>query len=194
MLGEGSGDPSVLIVAAETSSCLYALRLLQHWKKQGLKVNAFGIGNREMEAEGFQIIGRSEELAVVGIQEVLAHFGDIKKAFYGLLDSAKEKKPQVALLLDYPGFNLRLAKRLKAMQIPVVYYISPQVWAWRTGRVNFIRRVVDRMLVLFPFEREFYEKHHVPVDFVGHPLLDELGPQLVRRKGARVPSRQIRRA
>src|SRR5690349_10485865 len=98
---------SVLIVAAEASSSLYALRLLQHWKKNGINVSAFGIGSRDMEAEGFEIIGRSEELAVVGISEVLAHWGVIKGAFYGLLDAAEKKKPKVALLLDYPDFNLR---------------------------------------------------------------------------------------
>jgi lipid-A-disaccharide synthase len=169
---------SVLIVAAEASSSLYALRLLQEWKKQDRSISAFGIGSRDMEKEGFEIVGRSEELAVVGLSEVLAHFGQIKSAFYGLLEKAKEKKPKVALLLDYPDFNLRLAKKLKALGIPVVYYISPQIWAWRTGRVNLIRRIVDRMLVLFPFEKDFYEKHQVPVDFVGHPLLDELSPAL----------------
>ena len=167
---------NVMIVAAEASSSLYALRLLQEWKKQGQNISAFGIGSRDMEKEGFEIVGRSEELAVVGLSEVLAHFGEIKSAFYGLLEKAKERKPKVALLLDYPDFNLRLAKKLKALGIPVVYYISPQIWAWRTGRVHTIRERVDRMLVLFPFEKEFYEKNQVPVDFVGHPLLDELNP------------------
>lgn len=177
-----SNETSVLIVAAEASSSLYALRLLQHWKKQDLKISAFGIGSRDMEAEGFEIFGRSEELAVVGIQEVIAHFGEIKTAFLRLVDEAKKRKPKVALLLDYPDFNLRLAKRLKAAGIPVVYYISPQIWAWRTSRVNTIRERVDRMLVLFPFEKEFYEKNHVPVEFVGHPLLDELHDSLFNDK------------
>jgi lipid-A-disaccharide synthase len=176
--GSSNSSQSVMIVAAEASSSLYALRLLQHWKKQNKKISAFGIGSRDMEKEGFHIIGRSEELAVVGLQEVIAHFGEIKHAFYGLLEEAKKRKPKVALLLDYPDFNLRLAKKLKQMGIRVVYYISPQIWAWRTGRVNTIRDRVDRMLVLFPFERDFYEKNNVPVDFVGHPLLDELSDQL----------------
>lgn len=86
----------------------------------------------------------------------------------------KKRKPKFALLLDYPDFNLRLAKKLKALGIPVIYYISPQVWAWRTGRVNTIKQLVDHILVLFPFEEEFYKKHGVKVSFVGHPLLDEL--------------------
>jgi lipid-A-disaccharide synthase len=177
---------SVLIVAAEASSSLYALRLIQHWKKNGSNVSAFGIGSRDMEREGFEILGRSEELAVVGLQEVLSHFGQIKSTFYSLIEKAKERKPKVALLLDYPDFNLRLAKKLKNLGIPVVYYISPQIWAWRTGRVKTIRERVDKMLVLFPFEKEFYEKNDVPVEFVGHPLLDELSPALLDKNELRI--------
>ena len=166
---------SVLIVAAEASSTLYAKRLLEHWIQEGQKVHSFGVGSREMEAQGFEIVGRSEELAVVGLQEVLSHWSEIKKTFKSLLTQVEKRKPKFALLLDYPDFNLRLAKKLKALGIPVVYYISPQVWAWRKSRVHKIKKVVDKMLVLFPFEKEFYESHGVPVQFVGHPLLDELG-------------------
>jgi lipid-A-disaccharide synthase len=108
---------------------------------------------------------------------VIAHWSVIKKAFYDLLEAVKTRRPQVVLLLDYPGFNLRFAKKLKALGVPVVYYISPQVWAWRTGRVKTIREVVDKMLVVFPFEKEFYDEHRMPVEFVGHPLLDELEPR-----------------
>jgi lipid-A-disaccharide synthase len=173
-----SDSPEILIVAAEASSSLYARRLLEHWRDRGVKVKAFGIGSREMEKLGFEIIGRSEELAVVGLQEVIAHWGDIKKAFHGLVEAAAKRRPKAALLLDYPDFNLRLAKKLKALGIPVVYYISPQVWAWRQSRVHLIKQVVDKMLVLFPFEVDFYKKFNVPVNFVGHPLLDELGEEL----------------
>jgi len=164
-------------VAAEASSCLYAQRLLEHWKKNNIQVEAFGIGNRAMEAMGFECIGRAEELAVVGVQEVISHWGEIKKAFYGLLEAAKTRRPQVVLLLDYPDFNLRLAKKLKKLDIPVAYYISPQIWAWRTSRVHLIKRVIHRMLVVFPFEVDFYKKFGVDVEFVGHPLLDELKPE-----------------
>lgn len=164
----------VLMVAAEASSCLYAQRLLQYWKKHNISVEAFGIGNDDMAKEGFECLARAEDLAVVGVAEVISHWDVIKQAFYRMLDAVKERQPQVVLLLDYPGFNLRLAKKLKALGIPVVYYISPQVWAWRTGRVNLIRQIVDKMLVVFPFEEEFYKTHNVGVEFVGHPLLDEI--------------------
>lgn len=165
---------SVLIVAAEASSSLYAQRLLEAWKAEGRDIQAFGIGSRTLEKLGFECLGRSEELAVVGLQEVIKHFPLIRKTFHSLVDQAVARKPKFALLLDYPDFNLRLAKQLKKRGITVIYYISPQVWAWRTGRVKEIKKVVDHMLVLFPFEEKFYRDHDVKVDFVGHPLLDEL--------------------
>ena len=179
----------ILIVAAETSSCLYAQRLLEHWTKHKVSVEAFGIGNQQMVDVGFEALARAEELAVVGVQEVIAHWPVIKKAFYDVLEAVRTRQPQVVLLLDYPDFNLRLAKKLKALGVPVVYYISPQVWAWRRGRVKLIRKVIDKMLVVFPFEEMFYAEHGVKVEFVGHPLLDELVP-----KGEVLPARDFRRA
>lgn len=172
-----AGSRKILIVAAEASSCLYAQRLLQHWKKNGIQVEAFGVGNEAMKQDGFECLARAEDLAVVGIQEVISHWGVIKKAFYDLLGAAAARKPDAVLLLDYPGFNLRFAKKVKALGIPVVYYISPQIWAWRQGRVHTIRKLIDKMLVVFPFETDFYAGHGMKVEFVGHPLLDELNPQ-----------------
>src|SRR5438046_2322461 len=107
----------ILIVAAEASSCLYAQRLLQYWKQNGIRVEAFGVGNEAMAKDGFECLGRAEDLAVVGIQEVIAHFPVVKKAYYSLIEAAKTRKPNVVLLLDYPGFNLRLAKKMKALGI-----------------------------------------------------------------------------
>ncbi|MCB0364746.1 MAG: lipid-A-disaccharide synthase [Bdellovibrionaceae bacterium] len=173
--------PKILIVAAEASSALYAKRLLELWKSQGKEVEAFGVGTRAMEEMGFECLGRSEEMAVVGFQEVISHWGLISGVFHQLLDEADKRKPQVALLLDYPDFNLRLAAKLKKKGIPVVYYISPQVWAWRQGRVKKIKACVDRMLVVFPFEKDFYDQHKVSCSFVGHPLLDELSDSLFDR-------------
>ncbi len=172
-----SDSRKILIVAAEASSCLYAQRLLQHWKKHNISVEAFGVGDAAMAAEGFECLARAEELAVVGISEVISHWSEIKKAFHDLEAAAKERRPQVVLLLDYPGFNLRFAKKMKALGIPVVYYISPQVWAWKQGRVKTIKETIDKMLVVFPFEVDFYKKHGMEVDFVGHPLLDEMDPK-----------------
>ena len=167
-----------MIVAGEASSALYARRLLEHWRDSGVRVKAFGVGSRDMEALGFDIIGRSEDMAVVGIVEVLKHYKEIKNVFEGLVAAVKERRPQVLLLLDYPDFNLRLAKRLKPLGIPIVYYISPQVWAWRKSRIHEIKKCVSKMLVVLPFEKEFYARHGVDVEFVGHPLLDELSSEL----------------
>ncbi len=169
-----SAEPQVMMVAAEASSSLYAQRLIEHWKSRNLKVKTFGVGSRSMEKLGFEILGRSEDLAVVGIQEVLSNFGLIRQTFHALVREAKARKPDVILLLDYPDFNLRLAKKLSLLGLPVVYYISPQIWAWRQGRVHIVKKWISKMLVLFPFEVPFYEKHQVPVRFVGHPLLDEM--------------------
>lgn len=167
----------ILIVAAEASSCLYAQRLLQYWKKHNISVEAFGIGDEAMRAEGFDCLARAEDLAVVGLSEVISHWDVIKKAYNDVVAAAVERKPQVVLLLDYPGFNLRLAKKLKGLGLPIVYYISPQVWAWKKGRIKTIQAVVDKMLVVFPFEETFYADNGVKVEFVGHPLLDELNPK-----------------
>ncbi|MDX9730549.1 MAG: lipid-A-disaccharide synthase [Bdellovibrionales bacterium] len=163
-----------LIVAGEASSSLYAQRLIELWKSQGKEYDLFGIGSREMEALGFRRLGKSEELAVVGLQEVIRHFPLIRRTYKDLLAECDREKPDFALLLDYPDFNLRLAADLKKRGIKVVYYISPQVWAWRKGRVKQIRKIVDEMLVLFPFEETFYRERGVEATFVGHPLLDEL--------------------
>jgi lipid-A-disaccharide synthase len=166
------------VVAAEASSALYARRLLEHWQRQEKRVKAFGVGSRDMEALGFEILGRSEEMAVVGLIEVLRHYRGIKAVFHRLVEEARRRCPRVVLLLDYPDFNLRLARALKPLGIPIVYYISPQVWAWRKSRIRTIQRLVDKMLCVLPFEKEFYRQHAVDVEFVGHPLIDEIDPAL----------------
>lgn len=168
----------VMMVAAEASSVLYAQRILEEFQKQKIAVEAFGVGSQEMESLGFRRLGKSEEMAVVGIAEVIAHYRELKAVFDQLVEEARKQKPSVAVLMDYPDFNLKLAAELKKMGIPVVYYISPQIWAWRQKRIFKIKEVCDQVLLLFPFEEKFYQKHQVPHAFVGHPLLDELDPKL----------------
>lgn len=164
----------VMIVAAEASSALFAQRLLEHWKKSKTSVRAFGVGSKAMEDLGFERFGKSEEMAVVGAAEVISHYSHLKSVFNRLVQEATERRPQVVIVMDYPDFNLMLAKKMKKIGIPVVYYISPQVWAWRKSRVYKIRDLCQEVFVLFPFEKDFYESHQVPVTFVGHPILDEL--------------------
>ncbi len=168
----------VLFVAAEASSVTYAQRILEAWKKQGRQVHAFGVGSQEMEDLGFERLGKSEEMAVVGAAEIIAQYSHLKGVFDSLVSEAEKRRPKVAVVMDYPEFNLMLAKKLHALGIPVVYYISPQVWAWRKGRVKTIKKYCQKVFVLFPFEVPFYEEHGVPCEFVGHPLLDELDEKL----------------
>lgn len=164
----------VMIIAAEASSSLFALRLLQYWKKERKSIQAFGVGSVDMQSEGFEILGRSEDMAVVGAAEIIEHYSDLKKVFNNLVEEAKKRRPSVVILMDYPEFNLMLAKKLKALGLNIVYYISPQIWAWRKSRVELIKKYCKKVLLLFPFEKAFYDQKNVPNIFVGHPLLDEL--------------------
>jgi len=173
---------SVMIIAAEASSAHYAAQLMRYWHKNKLSVDIFGVGSAEMERLGQKRIGYSEDMAVVGLAEVVAHYSDLKKVFNNLVAEAIRRKPRFILLMDYPDFNLRLAEKLKkelGQEIKVFYYISPQVWAWRQGRIHTIKKYCDKVFLLFPFEVDFYKKFNVPHEFVGHPLLDDLNPELL---------------
>jgi len=163
---------SILIVAAEPSSCLYANLLMDQWAANNCDIQIFGVGDLEMERKGMERIGHSEDMAVMGFFEVIKHIRPIKKVFHGLLEQAAKVQPKAALLLDYPGFNLRLAEKLKGLGIPVYYYISPQIWAWKKNRIQKIKKFIDEMYVVLPFEEGFYQKHGVQARFVGHPLLE----------------------
>lgn len=171
-----------MIIAAEASSAHYAAQLMRYWHKNKLSVDIFGVGSAEMERLGQKRIGYSEDMAVVGLAEVVAHYSDLKKVFNNLVAEAIRRKPRFILLMDYPDFNLRLAEKLKkelGQEIKVFYYISPQVWAWRQGRIHTIKKYCDKVFLLFPFEVDFYKKFNVPHEFVGHPLLDDLNPELL---------------
>ena len=168
-----------MMIAAEASSAHYALKLIRHWQAEKKDYHFFGVGSYDMEAAGFERFGKSEEMAVVGIAEIIAHYSDLKAVFNKLVEEAIRRKPKVVILMDYPDFNLMLAKKLKSQGLNVVYYISPQVWAWRKNRIHKIKKYCDKVYLLFPFEKEFYEQHEVPHEFVGHPLLDDLNPDLL---------------
>lgn len=163
-----------MIIAAEASSAHFAQRLIEHWKKNKSQIKAFGVGSNQMEALGFERLGKAEDMAVVGIVEVIEHYPRLKAVFNSLVEAVKTRKPDLVILMDYPDFNLRLAKEISKLNIPVIYYISPQVWVWRKSRVNLIKQYCKKVLCLFPFEVDFYTQKNVPVEFVGHPLLDEV--------------------
>ncbi|MEM7350765.1 MAG: lipid-A-disaccharide synthase [Acidobacteriota bacterium] len=167
----------LLIVAGEASGDLHGARLLAELTNLSPEVRAFGLGGDELAAAGLDCVAHSSEIAVVGITEALKILRRAKQIFDGLLAEVDRRGARAAILIDSPDFNLRLAKKLKARGVQVIYYISPQVWAWRRGRVRLIRRVVDKMLVVFPFEADFYGHYEIDATFVGHPLIDEV-PQL----------------
>jgi len=167
----------LLIVAGETSGDQHGAHLLEELlkRKPGLEVWSVG-GDRLKKAGSTQIVSLNE-LSVIGLMEVFKKAGSILKAFRRVLDVVDREKISTAILVDYPDFNLRLARFLKKRGIQVFYYISPQVWAWRKSRIEQIKQNVDHMFVIFPFEKELYEKSGVPVTYVGHPLLDEPFPE-----------------
>jgi lipid-A-disaccharide synthase len=173
-----TGRPKeLLVVAGEASGDLHGARLVSELRRLVPGLVTFGLGGDELQAAGLQSVAHSSEVAVVGITEVLRVLPRIKQVFAALLREVDRRRPDAAVLIDFPDFNLRLAKELERRGLRVVYYISPQVWAWRKGRVRTIAKLVDRMLVLFPFEVDFYRLHQVEVVHVGHPLVDEV-PQL----------------
>ena len=162
------------MIAGEASADSHAAALVREMKSREGNLDVFGVGGSELAAEGMDIWVNSEALNVVGTTDFLDRAFEIIGTYRRLLRRVQEHRPDCAVLLDLPDFNLRMAKKLKAMGVPVVYYISPQVWAWRKYRVKTIRKYVDRMLVLFPFEKDFYDKNGVDAEFVGHPLLDRI--------------------
>ncbi|MFH7325209.1 lipid-A-disaccharide synthase [Desulfurivibrio sp. C05AmB] len=169
--------PHILIVAGEASGDMHAANLVKalHARRPEVRVSAMGGG--ALAAAGAELLYDSARLAVVGLIEVLSHLGEILAARRRLVNFLTTQRPDLLILVDYPDFNLLLAAAARKLGIPVFYYISPQVWAWRQGRVRKIKRLVDRMAVILPFEQEFYRKRGMEVDFVGHPLVDELaGP------------------
>jgi lipid-A-disaccharide synthase len=178
-----ASDP-LLVVAGEASGDLHGARLITELKRLDPGLQTFGLGGDQMQAAGLSAVAHSSEISVVGITEVLKILPRARQIFAALLAETERRRPRGAVLIDFPDFNLRLAKELKRRGVPVLYYISPQVWAWRRGRVKTIAKVVDRMLVLFPFEVDFYSQAGVDVVHVGHPLVDEVPPRAnVREPG-----------
>ena len=163
-----------MVIAGEASADLHAGKMIQAAHKLDPSIEFFGIGGTNMRAAGFKSLVDSKDLAVVGLVEVLAH----RKVIFGALAQMREillsDPPDLLVLIDYPDFNMRLAKTARQAGIKILYYIGPQVWAWRQKRVYAIKELVDMMAVVFPFEETFYRKFDVPVEFVGHPLTDEL--------------------
>ncbi len=168
--------PRLLISCGEPSGEFYAAELVAELRKDHPDLEAFGLGGDRLAGKDVRLLAHLKDLAVVGLFEVLSHLRRIKQLFDSVVAEAARTRPDVAVLIDYPDFNLRLARELKKLGIPVVYYVSPQLWAWRRGRIKDVKRDVAKMLVIFPFEEAIYREASVPVAFVGHPLVDHVTP------------------
>jgi lipid-A-disaccharide synthase len=165
---------SILIVAGEVSGDLHAGNMLAELREMEPTLQAFGVGGDRLAANGLECLATTDELAHMGLMEVLRELPRIRRIMKGLVAEAAQRRPDLAILVDSPDFNLRLAARLRRLGIPVVLYVSPQLWAWRRGRVRIVRRLAEEVLCLLPFEVPFYREHHVPARYVGHPLVDDV--------------------
>ena len=182
---------NILLIAGEVSADQHGAALVNALKQMEPGIEFWGIGGDNLAQSGMELLFHLERLAFLGVGEVLRHLPFIQKVMKTVVQQAQERRPQCAILIDYPGFNLRLAAKLKALNIPVVYYISPQLWAWGKRRVKKIRRYVDKMLVLFPFEKAFYEQHGIQAEYVGHPLVDKHHAHLPAEFKALQPGKEV---
>lgn len=171
---------NILVVAGEASGDLHGGRLVHALKTCAPDCKIFGIGGEHMSGAGMELLFHIRDMAVVGFTEVIRHLPFLRRVMRTLETEVEKRKPQVAILIDYPGFNLRLAERLRRRGVKVLFYIAPQVWAWGAGRIPQMARVLDAMAVVFPFEVELFEKAGLPTTFVGHPLLEGLQPKISR--------------
>jgi lipid-A-disaccharide synthase len=170
-----------MIVAGERSGDLYGAGLARALQARLPGLEVFGCGGEAMRHTAVDTTVDAHQIAIAGITEVVAGIPRAYRAFHRLLEEVDRRQPQLAVLIDFPDFNLRLARQLKKRQIPVVYFVSPQVWAWRKGRVRKLKERITKMIVIFDFEEEIYKEAGVPVEYVGHPLVDMVRSHLTRQ-------------
>ncbi len=172
--------PSIFLSAGEASGDHYGAQILHELRTRHPSLKAFGLGGLEMEAAGLQRIVRAEDVAHMGITEVIRHMPYIYGQYRRLVASIKKNPPKAAILIDFPDVNFRLALHLKKLNIPVLWFVSPQLWAWKRRRLRWVQSRVDRMIVIFPFEENFYRARNVNAEFVGHPLAELPLPTISR--------------
>ncbi len=181
-------SPTIFISAGEASGehygALLAAALRQQLAQKGESAELFGMGGERMSAAGVERIVRAEDVSVMGLTEVLAHLPRIYGEFRKLKKAIRARRPDVAVLIDFPDFHFRLAREFHRLGIPVIYFVSPQLWAWKKHRLRFVQRYVRKMLVIFPFEEPFYRQHGVAAEFVGHPLAEVPLPAITREQFA----------
>ncbi|MGO9208641.1 MAG: lipid-A-disaccharide synthase [Terriglobales bacterium] len=166
----------LLISAGEASGEMYGAQLIEALRRRVPDLECFGVGGERMQAAGCDLVVESKELAVVGITEILPRLPKIYSEFRKLVRAMDERKPQAAVLIDSPAFHFKVARELHRRGIPVIYYVAPQLWAWRSGRVRLARRYFKKVLVIFPFEEKWYRERGVDAEYVGHPLADVARP------------------
>lgn len=170
----------ILISAGEASGEMYGAQLIEALRRRDPSLEFFGAGGDRMRAAGCDTVVDARDLAVVGITEILSHLPNIYGLFHKLITEAGRRKPALAIVIDSPAFNWRVARQMFYRKIPVVYYVCPQFWAWRQGRVRLLRKYVTKALVIFPFEERFYRDRGVDAEFVGHPLANLAPPAISR--------------
>jgi len=173
-LGKENLKHKLMIITGEVSGDLIGASLIRELKKIDAGLTIFGIGGDKMREQGMNILYHINKMAYLGFTEVVKHLPFIRKVQADLLAVAKKEEIKSVVLIDYPGFNLSIAKKLKKNGIKIIYYISPQLWAWGSGRMKKIIRLVNKMLVVFPFEEKLYKSNNVDVEYVGHPLVDRI--------------------
>lgn len=171
----------ILISAGEASGEMYGAQLIEALRRRNPSAEFFGVGGPAMRAAGCETVADARDLSVVGISEILSHLPKIYSLFRKLIRQADIRRPDLAVVIDSPAFNWRVAREMKRRNVPVIYYVCPQFWAWRQGRVRLLRKYVDKALVIFPFEEKFYRERGVNATFVGHPLADISRPAISRR-------------
>jgi lipid-A-disaccharide synthase len=173
-----NGTKKILIIAGEASGDLHGSGLVRELKKVDSNLEIFGIGGDKMKREGVELIFHIDRLSFMGFFEVIKNLGVVRGVMKTMTSVTETRRPHLTILIDYPGFNLRFAKKVKNLGIPVVYYISPQVWAWGGNRVKKMKNLIDKMTVIFSFEKEIYKRFNIDCEFVGHPLLEVTRPIL----------------
>jgi lipid-A-disaccharide synthase len=174
----------VLISAGEASGEMYGAQLIEALRRRDPALEFFGVGGERMREAGCDTIIDASDLSVVGITEILGHLPKIWRLFHKLIDEADLRQPDLAIVIDSPAFNWRVARQMKKRDIPVIYYVVPQFWAWRQGRVRLLRKYITKALVIFPFEEKFYRDRRVDTTFVGHPLAELPPPSITREEYA----------
>ncbi len=172
----------ILIIAAENSAETYGIDVIKEFKKNNKNVEFFGIGGDKFKEMGVGLIAHRNELSIVGIVEVITHLLKLYKIKNNIIKKVKTEDICCAILIDFPDFNLRLAKELKKLNIPIYYYISPTIWAWRYNRVKIIKKYIKHLFIIFPFEIDIFKKEKVNFTYVGHPLLRKIKPSLSKEE------------